>query len=49
MVSERIQRRIPQAQLVVIDRTAHMLLVERPQACADAIASFLREAVGVSG
>ncbi len=48
-VAERIRRRIPQAQLVVIERTAHMLLVERPQACADAIASFLREAVGVSG
>jgi pimeloyl-ACP methyl ester carboxylesterase len=41
--AERIRRRIPQARLVVIDRTAHMLLVERPRECADAIASFLHD------
>ncbi len=43
-VADRIRQRIPQARFVVIDRTAHMLLVERPQECADAIASFLRDA-----
>ena len=41
-VADRIRWRIPQARLVVIDRTAHMLLVERPEACAEAIASFVR-------
>lgn len=46
--AERIRRRIPQARLVVIDGTAHMPLVERPEACAEAIASFLRDAAGVA-
>jgi pimeloyl-ACP methyl ester carboxylesterase len=42
-VAERIRQRTPQARLVVIERAAHMLLVERPRDCADAIEAFLRE------
>ena len=47
-VAERIRRRTPQARLVVIERAAHLLIDERPRECADAIASFLRDAVPAS-
>ncbi|TAK54580.1 MAG: alpha/beta fold hydrolase, partial [Dehalococcoidia bacterium] len=47
-VADRIRQRIAHARLVVVERTAHMLLVERPEACADAIGAFLREAARVA-
>jgi len=43
-VAQHVRERIPQARLVVVDRAAHMLLVERPQQCAEAIRDFLRDA-----
>jgi pimeloyl-ACP methyl ester carboxylesterase len=43
-VAQGLRERIPQARLVVVDRAAHMLLVERPGECADAIHDFLRDA-----
>ncbi len=43
-VAQGLRERIPQARLVVVDRAAHMLLVERPGECADAIRGFLRDA-----
>lgn len=38
-----LQRALPQARLVVVDRAGHLLLEERPDDCARAIASFLGE------
>jgi pimeloyl-ACP methyl ester carboxylesterase len=46
-VAERLRARLPQAHLVVIDRAAHMLLVERPDECAEAIAGFVRDAASL--
>ena len=43
-VAERLRARLPQARLAVIDRAAHMLLVERPEECAEAIGDFVRDA-----
>ncbi|HYM14945.1 MAG TPA: alpha/beta hydrolase [Dehalococcoidia bacterium] len=41
--AQRLRALLPHARLVVIDRAAHLLLEERPEECARAIADFLRE------
>jgi pimeloyl-ACP methyl ester carboxylesterase len=43
--AQTLRSRIPHARLVVIDRAAHLLLEERPEACVDAIRGFLRESL----
>lgn len=47
-VATELRERIPHARLVVIDRAAHLLLVERAQECAVAIEQFLAD-VGIAG
>jgi pimeloyl-ACP methyl ester carboxylesterase len=42
--AQRLRERLPHAKLVVIERAAHGLLEEQPEACFDAIDRFLREA-----
>jgi pimeloyl-ACP methyl ester carboxylesterase len=47
--AQRIRERLPQARLVVIDRAAHVLIEEQPEACAGAIRDFLAETAGAAG
>ena len=42
-MAKQIRERIPHARLTVIERAAHLLLEEQPDACNRAIADFLRE------
>ncbi len=42
--AQMLRDRIPQARIVVIDRAAHLLMEERPEACARAIREFLEDA-----
>jgi pimeloyl-ACP methyl ester carboxylesterase len=42
--AQHLRALMPQARLVVIERAAHLLLEEQPEACAQAIEDFLREA-----
>lgn len=42
-IATELRRQIPQARLVVIDRAAHLLMVERAQECATAIEEFLAD------
>jgi pimeloyl-ACP methyl ester carboxylesterase len=44
-MAKQIRERIPHARLTVIERAAHLLLEEQPDACNRAITDFLREAV----
>jgi pimeloyl-ACP methyl ester carboxylesterase len=44
-MAKQIRQRIPQARLTVIERAAHLLLEEQPDACNRAMADFLRETV----
>ncbi len=48
-VAQRLRELIPHARLVVIDRAAHLPMVERPEECAAAIRDFLREPAGAAG
>lgn len=41
--AHRLSELLPHARLVVIDRAAHLLLEERPEACAAVIEGFLRD------
>ncbi len=43
-VGREIQKRIPHARMVVVERAGHLLLEEQAQACASAIGDFLHEA-----
>lgn len=42
-IATELRRQVPQARLVVIDRAAHLLMVERAQECAAAIEEFLAD------
>lgn len=42
--AQHLRALLPQARLIVIDRAAHLLLEEQPEACARAIEDFLAEA-----
>lgn len=42
-IATELRRQIPHARLVVIDRAAHLLLVERAEECAAAIEEFLAD------
>lgn len=42
-VAQHLRELIPHARLIVIDRAAHLPMVERPEECAAAIRDFLRE------
>jgi pimeloyl-ACP methyl ester carboxylesterase len=43
-IATELRRQMPHARLVVIDRAAHLLMVERPEECAAAIEEFLADA-----
>jgi pimeloyl-ACP methyl ester carboxylesterase len=44
-MAKQIRQSISHARLTVIERAAHLLLEEQPDACNRAITDFLREAV----
>lgn len=46
-VGQEIQRRIPHARMVVVERAGHLLLEEQPEKCASAILDFLQEMTAV--
>lgn len=43
-VGREIQKRVPQARMVVVEKAGHLLLEEQPLACESAIRDFLQEA-----
>src|SRR3954447_6706093 len=46
---EEIRTRVPQAELVVLPRAAHILAVERPEAVTRHLAAFLDDLTGAKG
>ena len=43
--AQKLRERIPQARVVIVERAGHLLFEERPDACINAIRSFLDEEV----
>jgi pimeloyl-ACP methyl ester carboxylesterase len=41
-----LRKKLPQAEVVAVPRTGHLLLEERPEACTAAIRRFLAGATG---
>jgi pimeloyl-ACP methyl ester carboxylesterase len=47
-MSQRIQRGLPHAEVVTVQRAGHLLLEEQPEACSAAIRDFLTRAPGAA-